>query len=99
MLFNVRCVLFHFFHAIVKFCVVFVEEIILGAISVKYGRTSTETNQNNIQPPQYYWLTTSVTHPFLEAGLVCLFCLVYELLVDYDKSIMSLLQLTDNLSH
>ena len=27
-LFNVRCVLFHFFYAIVKFCVVFVEEAI-----------------------------------------------------------------------
>ena len=39
---NVRCVLFHFFYAIVKFCVVFVEEIILGAIPVKYGRISTE---------------------------------------------------------
>ena len=42
LLFNVRCVLFHFFHAIVKFCVVFVEEIILGAIPVKYGCISTE---------------------------------------------------------
>ena len=28
LLFNVRCVLFHFFHAIVKFCVVFVVGII-----------------------------------------------------------------------
>ena len=37
LLFNVRCVLFHFFHAIVKFCAVFVEEIILGAIPAKYS--------------------------------------------------------------
>ena len=28
LLFNVRCVLFHFFHAIVKFCAVFVVGII-----------------------------------------------------------------------
>ena len=50
-LFNVRCVLFHFFHAIVKFCVVFVEEIILGAIPVKYGCISTEIAKY-IPPPQ-----------------------------------------------
>ena len=42
LLFNVCCVLFHFFYAIVKFCVVFVEEIFLKAIPVKYRRISTE---------------------------------------------------------
>ena len=42
MLFNGRCVIFHFFYVIVKFCVVFVEEIIFGAIPEKYGCTSTE---------------------------------------------------------
>ena len=36
--FNVRCALFHFFYAIMKICVVFVEEIILRAIPVKHGR-------------------------------------------------------------
>ena len=51
MLFNVRCVLFHFFYAIVKFCVVFVEEIILRAIPVKYGQISTEIT-NYIPPVQ-----------------------------------------------
>ena len=50
LLFNVRSVLFHFFHAIVKFCVVFVEEIILGAIPVKYGRTSTEITKIHTTP-------------------------------------------------
>ena len=50
-MFNVRCVLFHFFYAIVKFCVVFVEEIILRAIPVKYGHISTEITKC-IQPPQ-----------------------------------------------
>ena len=35
-LFNV-CFLFHFFNAIVKFCVVFVVGIIKRAISVKYN--------------------------------------------------------------
>ena len=42
LLFNVRCVLLHFFHAIVKFCVVFVVGIIKRAIPVKYECTSTE---------------------------------------------------------
>ena len=50
-MFNVRCVLFHFFYATVKFCVVFVEEIRLGAIPVKYGRISTEITKY-IQPLQ-----------------------------------------------
>ena len=49
LLFNVRCVLYHFFYAIVKFCVAFVEEIILRAIPVKYGRISTEIT--NYIPP------------------------------------------------
>ena len=44
-------VIFHFFNAIVKFCVIFVEEIILGAIYVKYGRTSAEITKYNT-PPQ-----------------------------------------------
>ena len=51
LLFNVRCVLFHFFYAIMKFWVVFVEEIILRAIPVKYGCISTEITKY-IQPPQ-----------------------------------------------
>ena len=42
LLFNVRCVLFHFSYANVKFYVVFVGEIILRAIPVKYGRISIE---------------------------------------------------------
>ena len=42
LLFNVRCVLFHFFYAIVKFCIVFGVEIVLRAIPVKYGCVSTE---------------------------------------------------------
>ena len=38
LLLNVCCVRFHFFYGIVKFCVVFVVEIILRAIPVKYGQ-------------------------------------------------------------
>ena len=53
LLFNVRCVLFHFFHAIVRFCVVFVVEIIKRAIPVKYECTSTEITKKYIQPPQH----------------------------------------------
>ena len=62
LLFNVRCVLFHFFHAIVKFCVVFVEEIILGAITVKYGCLSTEITK--YIPHQQY--TYRYIHSILE---------------------------------
>ena len=53
-MFNVRCVLFRFFYAIVKFCVVFVEEIILGATPVKYRCTSTEKTKLLIHPPQVH---------------------------------------------
>ena len=56
LLFNVRCVLFHFFYAFVKFCVVFVEEIILGAIPVKYGRISTEIAKLHTTPTILYLL-------------------------------------------
>ena len=49
-LFNVRCVLFHFFHAIVKFCVVFVVGIIKRAIPVKYECTSTEITKITYNP-------------------------------------------------
>ena len=58
LLFNVRCVLFHFFHAIVKFFVVFVVGIIKRAIPVKYECTSTEITNILIQPPQ----ATNYTH-------------------------------------
>ena len=60
-MFNVRCVLFHFFHAIVKFCVVFVVEIIQRAIPVNYGRTSTEITKLRTTPTKYIefqYLTT-----------------------------------------
>ena len=50
LLFNVRCVLFHFFRAIVKFCVVFVVGIIQRAITVNYGRTSTEITKLHTTP-------------------------------------------------
>ena len=50
MLLSVRCVLFHFFHAIVKFCVVFVVGIIKRAIPVNYGRTSTEITKLHTTP-------------------------------------------------
>ena len=48
--FNVRCVLFHFFHAIVKFCVVSVVGIIKRAIPVNYERTSTEITKLHTNP-------------------------------------------------
>ena len=55
LLFNVRCVLFHFFHAIVKFCVVFVVVIIKRAIPVKYERTSTEITKLHTPPTLYIY--------------------------------------------
>ena len=45
-----------FFYVIVKFSVVFVEEVMLRAIPVKYGHISTEITKY-IPPPHYYvWL-------------------------------------------
>ena len=44
--FNVRCVIFHFFHVIVKICVVFVVELNLRAIPIKYGQTSLTCTHN-----------------------------------------------------
>ena len=52
---NVSCVLFHFFHAIIKFCVVFVVGIIKRAIPVNYGRTSTEITKLHTTPTRVSW--------------------------------------------
>ena len=68
MLFNVRCVLFHFFYAILKFCVVFVVGIIQRAIPVNYGRTSTEITKLHTTPTN---LTVRVTEHFHPIRMTC----------------------------
>ena len=62
LLFNVRCVLFHFFHAIVRFCVVFVVGIIQRAMPIKYGRTSTEITKLHTTP--------TISNPFITCLLI-----------------------------
>ena len=63
LLFNVRCIIFHFFHVIVKICVVFVVELNLRAILVKYGRELTHMHPLQIGKNISTWISNYMFPP------------------------------------